>query len=69
MSSEEIEAALPKSSADANAPRLEGAGDSIFTQRRGEAEYVDIAKEWQAKKAEAGYAVIHWPEAVGGRGC
>ena len=53
---------------DANARRLEGAGDSIFTQRRGEAEYVDIAKEWQAKKAEAGYAVIHWPEAVGGRG-
>jgi acyl-CoA dehydrogenase len=26
------------------------------------------AKEWQARKADAGFACIHWPEEYGGRG-
>lgn len=30
-------------------------------------EYVAAAKAWQAKKAQAGYAAITWPKAVGGR--
>lgn len=30
-------------------------------------EYVAAAKTWQAKKAQAGYAAITWPKAVGGR--
>jgi alkylation response protein AidB-like acyl-CoA dehydrogenase len=29
---------------------------------------LDIAKEWQAKKADAGYAVMHFPKEYGGQG-
>ncbi|MDX1385124.1 MAG: acyl-CoA dehydrogenase family protein, partial [Thermoanaerobaculia bacterium] len=53
---------------DANAPKLEGAGASMFTARAREDDYVAEAKAWQAKKAGAGFAVIHWPEQFGGRG-
>jgi alkylation response protein AidB-like acyl-CoA dehydrogenase len=52
---------------DANA-RLAEESESPFSQRRGEAEYVQLAQEWQKKKADNGFAVIHWPEAFGGRG-
>ncbi len=31
-------------------------------------EALGAAKAWQAKKAEAGFAAITWPKAVGGRG-
>ena len=53
---------------DANARRLEGTGGRLLSLRRGENDYVALAKEWQARKAAAGYAVIHWPEEYGGRG-
>ncbi len=29
---------------------------------------VDVAKAWQKKKAEAGWACLHWPKEYGGRG-
>ena len=29
---------------------------------------LDVAKEWQAKKADAGYAVMHFPKEYGGQG-
>ena len=29
---------------------------------------IEYSKEWQAKKADAGYACMLWPEAYGGRG-
>ena len=32
------------------------------------ANILDIAKAWQKKKADAGWAVPHWPKAYGGRG-
>ena len=32
------------------------------------ANVLDVAKEWQKKKAEAGWAVPHWPKEYGGRG-
>ena len=35
---------------------------------KSEAERLVRAKEWQAKKAEAGYAAITWPKEFGGLG-
>src|SRR3978361_1862610 len=29
---------------------------------------LEIAKEWQKKKADAGWACLHWPKEYGGRG-
>lgn len=37
-------------------------------ERLTDVEEVPRAKDWQAKKADAGYAAITWPEEVGGRG-
>jgi alkylation response protein AidB-like acyl-CoA dehydrogenase len=39
-----------------------------FRGRYPEAEAIRRAKEWQAKKAAAGYAAITWPKEMGGRG-
>jgi hypothetical protein len=56
---------------DANAPKellpqLEqsGYGHSAF---HGD-EYLDHCRRWQAKKADAGWACLHWPREYGGRG-
>ncbi len=44
-----------------NAPHYDRASEN-------EAELIDRAKEWQAKKADAGWACLHWPKEYGGRG-
>ena len=31
-------------------------------------EIVDVGKAWQKKKAEGGWACLHWPKEYGGRG-
>ena len=46
---------------EANAPKVNLNG-------KPEAELLKLAKAWQAKKAEARYACITWPKALGGRG-
>ena len=46
-------------------------GDSGTRRHPVKEEYEEdlkVAREWQAKKAEAGYAAILWPEEYGGRG-
>ena len=49
-----------------NAPKekKEGGYDSIDVQESALAR----ARDWQAKKAEAGYAAITWPKEYGGLG-
>src|SRR5512133_1776521 len=37
------------------------------TQVKG-ANLLEVAKAWQKKKAEAGWACLHWPKEYGGRG-
>ena len=37
------------------------------TQLKG-ANILDVAKAWQKKKADAGWACLHWPKEYGGRG-
>src|SRR5258705_12769367 len=37
------------------------------TQIKG-ANILDVAKAWQKKKADAGWACLHWPKEYGGRG-
>src|SRR2546430_3569778 len=37
------------------------------TQFRG-ANILEVAKAWQKKKADAGWACLHWPKEYGGRG-
>jgi alkylation response protein AidB-like acyl-CoA dehydrogenase len=32
------------------------------------ANILDVAKAWQKKKADAGWACLHWPKEYGGRG-
>jgi alkylation response protein AidB-like acyl-CoA dehydrogenase len=55
---------------DANAEGVKTSGTSVFDarSRRGEADYIARAKEWQAKKTDAGYGVIQWPKEYGGAG-
>src|SRR6202790_2338014 len=33
-----------------------------------DANILEVAKAWQKKKAEAGWACLHWPKEYGGRG-
>jgi alkylation response protein AidB-like acyl-CoA dehydrogenase len=48
------------------APRLQS---QRYARERGSVrEYVQRSKEWQRKKAEAGFACIAWPKEFGGRG-
>src|SRR5438045_9576708 len=37
------------------------------TQLKG-ANILEVAKTWQKKKADAGWACLHWPKEYGGRG-
>jgi alkylation response protein AidB-like acyl-CoA dehydrogenase len=55
---------------DANAPRqyLEGLNSSGFGNLNIEGDSMAAAKAWQRKKADAGWACLHWPKDYGGRG-
>ncbi len=46
----------------ANAP------EKVDTKKLSEPELLKLAKAWQAKKAEARFTCMTWPEALGGRG-
>lgn len=46
----------------ANAPK------KVDTKKLSEPELLKLAKAWQAKKAEARFTCMTWPEALGGRG-
>src|SRR5882757_6311349 len=56
---------------DANAPKqyeAELSKASLGRIRLAKKEIVDVGKAWQKKKAEAGWACLHWPKEYGGRG-
>src|ERR1700741_1824628 len=56
---------------DANAPKqyeAELSKASLGRIRLAQEEIVDVGKAWQKKKAEAGWACLHWPKEYGGRG-
>jgi hypothetical protein len=56
---------------DANAPKqyeAELSKASLGRIRLAKEEIVDVGKAWQKKKAEAGWACLHWPKEYGGRG-
>ncbi|ABE40828.1 acyl-CoA dehydrogenase [Rhodopseudomonas pseudopalustris] len=56
---------------DANAPKqyeAELKKASLGRVQLKGANILDVAKAWQKKKAEAGWAVPHWPKEYGGRG-
>src|SRR5258706_5888964 len=55
---------------DANAPKefeAELSKSSLGRIRLQNEEIVDVGKAWQKKKAEAGWACLHWPKEYGGR--
>ncbi|RAR53357.1 alkylation response protein AidB-like acyl-CoA dehydrogenase [Paraburkholderia unamae] len=51
----------------ANAPR-KSRPDEVFGRGLDAAQRMEAARAWQARKAEAGYGAITWPQALGGRG-
>jgi alkylation response protein AidB-like acyl-CoA dehydrogenase len=56
---------------DANAPKeLEAELTKPSAKRASEKRdaMLDVAKAWQKKKADAGWACLHWPKEYGGRG-
>src|SRR5258706_5322723 len=56
---------------DANAPKqfeAELSKSSLGRIRLEKEEIVDVGKAWQKKKAEAGWACLHWPKEYGGGG-
>ena len=53
---------------DANAKRKSDIAPSSRRRHISDAEQLKEAKEWQAKKADAGFARITWPTKWGGRG-
>src|SRR6202045_4182389 len=56
---------------DANAPKqyeAELSKSSLGGIRLEKEEIVDVGKAWQKKKAEAGWACLHWPKEYGGGG-
>ena len=48
--------------------RPKDAEDAVFLDREDEPLYVERAKEFQAKRADAGLGAIHWPREYGGSG-
>jgi alkylation response protein AidB-like acyl-CoA dehydrogenase len=50
-----------------HAPKFAQKGANVRREDEGE-EDIAAAKEWQALKADAGYAFIQWPKEYGGRG-
>src|SRR3978361_646566 len=56
---------------EANAPKryeAELSKASLGRIRLENEEIVDVGKAWQKKKAEGGWACLHWPKEYGGRG-
>src|SRR3977135_4036354 len=56
---------------DANAPKeleAELSKSSLGRIRLQNRDIVEVGKAWQNKKAEAGWACLHWPKDYGGRG-
>src|SRR5438034_9447451 len=56
---------------EANAPKkyeAELSKSSLGRIRLEKEEMVDVGKAWQKKKAEGGWACLHWPKEYGGRG-
>src|ERR1700681_2587921 len=56
---------------DANAPKQyesELSKASLGRIKLQKEEIVDVGKAWQKKKAEGGWACLHWPKEYGGRG-
>ena len=56
---------------EANAPKqyeAELSKASLGRIKLQKEEIVDVGKAWQKKKAEAGWACLHWPKEYGGRG-
>src|ERR1700682_6703546 len=56
---------------DANAPKefeAELSKSSLGRIRLEKEEIVDVGKAWQKKKAEGGWACLHWPKEYGGGG-
>ena len=53
---------------DANAERLKPGERAPGLEGRAEPGGIKRAQEWQAKKADAGWACITWPKEYGGRG-
>src|SRR5256885_13513936 len=54
---------------DSNAPKefeAELSKPSLGRSRLQNEEIVDVGKAWQKKKAEAGWACLHWPKEYGG---
>jgi len=51
-----------------NAPKFAQSGANVRREEDDSPENIKVAKEWQALKAEAGYAFIQWPQEYGGRG-
>src|SRR5436190_9239880 len=56
---------------EANAPKeflVELSKSSLGRIRLAKHDIVDVGKAWQKKKAEDGWACLHWPKEYGGRG-
>jgi len=56
---------------DANAPKeleAELSKSSLGRIKLQKHDIVDVAKRWQKKKSEGGWACLHWPKEYGGRG-
>ena len=56
---------------EANAPKelhAELSKSSLGRIRLAKHDIVDVGKAWQKKKAEGGWACLHWPKEYGGRG-
>src|SRR3978361_498766 len=56
---------------DANAPKeleAELSKSSLGRIRLQHHDIVEVGKAWQKKKAEGGWACLHWPKEYGGRG-
>lgn len=53
---------------DANAERREGGIGALYRAGTESAEFRQKAKEWQARKADAGFAAITWPKDWSGQG-
>ena len=51
----------------ANATAKSGAGENFATGKDKDA-VLEAARDWQAKKADASFAALTWPESYGGRG-
>src|ERR671934_138056 len=56
---------------DANAPKefeQELSKSSLGRIKLAKHDMVEVGKAWQKKKADAGWACLHWPKEYGGRG-